>query len=218
MSRLSVSLTALGYAARRVSPQAFDMESAHVGPERLAAYLDHQLPPAAREEVVAHFAECVGCRREMTAMRVLLEGRSKRRRWYTATPLLAAVAAAIVVVVGIPRIGRVSNEPTTSIRSAPAITSTDQPQKISTISPADDAQLDARGAMFVWRSVAVAATYRLTLQDSTGSTVWASSTEDTSAVLPDSLRLAPGAYYWSVAARLPNASSAKTDVRRFLAR
>ena len=42
MSRLSVSLTALGYAARRVSPQAFDMESAHVGPERLAAYLDHQ--------------------------------------------------------------------------------------------------------------------------------------------------------------------------------
>ena len=217
MSRLSISLTALGYAARTASQQAPDMESAHVGPERLAAYLDHQLLPAAREEVVAHFAECAACRREMTAMRVLLRERSKRRSWYIATPLLAAVAAAIVVV-AVPRIGHIGNEPTSSIRSGSGITPTDRPQTISTISPADDALLDERGTVFVWHAIGAAATYRLTLQDSTGTTVWTSSTADTSAVLPEGHRLAPGAYYWSVAARLPNASSAKTGVRRFLAR
>jgi hypothetical protein len=217
MSRLSVSLTAFGRAARPASQQAVDMESAHVGPERLAAYLDHQLTPAVREEVIAHYAECASCRREMTAMRVLLQARAKRRQWYIATPLLAAIAA-VIVVVAVPSIRRVNTEPTSAIRSAPGITPTDQPQTISTISPADDAVLAERGAAFVWRSAGVGATYRLTLQDSTGTTVWASSMEDTSAVVPDSLRLSPGAYYWSVAARLPNAASAKTGVRRFLAR
>ena len=217
MSRLSVSLTAFASAARRASQQAPDMESAHVGPERLAAYLDHQLPPPSRDEVIAHFAECAACRREMTEMRVLLQARSKRRQWYIATPLLAAVAA-VIVVVAVPSIRRVDNEPSSSIRSAPAITSTDQPQTISTISPADDAVLENERTVFAWRSIEAAATYRLTLQDSTGPTVWASSMEDTTAVLPAGLRLAPGQYYWSVAARLPNAVSAKTGVRRFLAR
>jgi anti-sigma factor RsiW len=50
-------------------------------PERLAAFLDHQLSPAAEEEVVAHFAECAACRQEMTAMRQLLKGREKRIPW-----------------------------------------------------------------------------------------------------------------------------------------
>src|SRR5512143_2278034 len=98
MSRLSVSLGAIGQPARSASKRAPDMESAHVGPERLAAYLDHQLAPATRDEVVAHFAECAECRREMTAMRRLLQERSKRRPWYVTTaPLLAAVAAGIVL-------------------------------------------------------------------------------------------------------------------------
>ena len=194
------------------------MESAHVGPERLAAYLDHQLAPAAREEVVAHFAECAECRREMTAMRRLLEERSKRRPWYVTTgPLLAAVAAGIVFMV-VPSIRRADNEPTRSIRSGPELTSTDQAQTISMISPADDAVLPERGTVFVWRSIGADASYRLTLQDSAGTTVWASSTVDTSIVLPDSIRVTPGEYYWSVAARLPNARSAKTGVHRLRAR
>jgi anti-sigma factor RsiW len=194
------------------------MESAHVGPERLAAYLDHELSPTAREEVVAHFAECADCRREMTAMRRLLEERSKRRPWYVTTgPLLVAVAAAIVFVL-VPRIRRADDAPAPSIRSAPELTSTDPAQRISMISPADDAVLREGGTVFVWRSVGADATYRLTLQDSTGATVWASSTVDTSVVLPDSVRVAPGEYYWSVAARMPDARSAKTGVHRLHAR
>jgi hypothetical protein len=193
------------------------MESPHVGPERLAAYLDHELAPAAREEVVAHFAECAACRREMTALRVLLQQRSKRRSWYITTPLLVAVAATIVVVVVVPRTGRVDNESATSIRSGSGLAPIDQSRTISMVSPADDAVLDSRGAAFVWRSIGTDATYRLTLQDSTGTTMWTSSMVDTSAVLPDTVRLAPGEYYWSVAARLPDARSAKTGVHRFLA-
>jgi hypothetical protein len=193
------------------------MESSHVGPERLAAFLDHQLAPVVRDEVVAHFAECAECRHEMTAMRQLLEGRSKRRSWYVVTPLLVAVAATIVFAVA-PRVGRVDSESARSIRSAAGITPADQSPTISMLSPADDAVLTGRRATFVWRPVGSDATYSLTLQDSTGAAVWATTAEDTTAVLPDSVRLAPGEYYWSVAARLPDARSAKTGVRRFLAR
>jgi anti-sigma factor RsiW len=193
------------------------MASAHVGPERLAAYLDHELSPAARDDVLAHFAECATCRREMTALRQLIQERRKRRSWSVAMPLLAVVAATIVLLV-VPSARRVDNESRSSIRSGTGLTPTDQPPTISPISPADGATLEPRGAVFVWRSLGANATYRFTLQDSTGTTVWSAAAEDTSAALPDSVRLAPGEYYWSVAARLADAHSAKTGVHRFLAR
>jgi len=192
-------------------------EPAHVNPERLTAYLDHELPPAERQEVVAHFAECAECRREMTALRRLIADRSKRLSWKITPVLFIAVAAAIVFVV-VPSVRRIDNEPARSIRSSAGLTPTDQPQTISMISPGDDAVVGARGTVFVWRAVGVGATYRFTLQDSTGATVWATTAEDTTAVLPESLRIAPGQYYWSVAARLRDAHSAKTVVRRILAR
>jgi hypothetical protein len=193
------------------------MESTHVGPERLAAYLDHELSPAARDDLLAHFAECAACRQEMTALRRLIQQQRKPRSWSAAMPLLVAAAAMIVVLV-VPSVRRIDNQSKSSIRSGTALTPIDQPPTISTISPADDATLEERRAAFVWRSVGANATYRFTLQDSTGASVWSATAEDTSAVLPDSVRLAPGQYYWSVAARLPDAHSAKTGVHRFLAR
>jgi hypothetical protein len=192
------------------------MSTTHMTAERLAAFLDHQLSPAAEEEVVAHFAECAACRQEMTAMRQLLKGREKRIPWYIVTPMLVALAASIAFLM-VPRVGRVDSESPSSIRSG-AITSTDQVQPITMVSPTDDAMLDARHAMFAWRSIGAHATYLLTVQDSTGSALWSSTTEDTIVTLPDSVRLTAGAYYWSVAARLADARSAKTGVRRFLAR
>lgn len=192
------------------------MSTDHVETERLAAFLDHQLSPAAREEVVAHFAECAVCRREMTAMRQLLKGRDKRPPWYIVTPMLVALAASIAFLM-VPRVGRVESESPSSIRSG-AITSTDQVLPITVMSPAADAVIETRRAAFAWRSIGANVTYWLTVQDSTGAAVWSSPTEDTTATLPDSVRLTPGAYYWSVAARLPDARSAKAGARRFLAR
>ena len=217
MRRLSVSLGSINRRAPGTSKRESDMDSAHVGPERLAAFLDHELSPSARDEVVTHFAECADCRREMTALRRLIHGRRKKRPWSIMPLLLVAVAATIVLLV-VPSVGRIDNEPRGSIRSGNGLTPTDQPLTISMISPADNATLDDRRAVFVWRSVGGNATYRFTLQDSTGATVWSATAEDTSAVLPDSVRLAPGEYYWSVAARRPDAHSAKTGVRRVLAR
>lgn len=217
MRHLSASLRSIDRRARGPSKRAPDMESAHVGSERLAAYLDRQLSPAAREEVVAHFAECAACRREMTALRRLIQERRKRRPWWIATPLLVGVAATIVALV-VPSVRRIDNEPRSSMRSGTALTPIDQPPTISTISPAEGATLEARRAVFLWRSVGANVTYRFTLQDSTGTTIWWATGEDTSAVLPDSVRLAAGEYYWSVAARLADAHSAKTGVHRFLVR
>jgi len=192
------------------------MSMNHVDTERLAAFLDHQLSPTAQEEIVAHFAECAACRREMTAMRQLLKGRERRTPWYVITPMLVALAASIAFLI-VPRAGRVERESPSSIRSG-AIPSIDQVQPITMMSPADDAVLDVRSAVFVWRSVGAGATYRLTVLDSTGAPVWTTNREDTTVALPDSVRLTPGAYYLPVAARLPDARSVKTGVRRFLAR
>ena len=192
------------------------MSTTHMTPERLAAFLDHQLSPAAAEEVVAHFAECAACRREMTAMRQLLKGREKRSPWYVVTPMLLGLAGSIAFLM-VPRVERVAGVSPSSIRSGGS-TSTDQVQLITMMGPEDDAVLDGHTAVFVWRSVGARATYRLTVQDSTGAALWSSASEDTTAVLPDSVRLTPGAYYWSVAARLADARSAKTGVRRFVTR
>jgi hypothetical protein len=194
-----------------------EMDATHIGPERLSAFLDNDLSPRAREEVVAHFAQCAECRREMTATRELLRQRSKRRAWYLAPPLLVAVAASIALVV-VPSVRRVNNEPRNSIRSSSGATATDVRQSIETIAPTNDALLPNDTTRFVWRSIVGGATYRLTIQDSTGTTIWSTSAEDTTAILPDTVRLTPGEYFWSVAARLPDASSAKTGAHRFVVR
>jgi hypothetical protein len=188
----------------------------HVDTERLVAFLDHQLPPAANEEVVAHFAECSACRREMTAVRQLLKRPEKRIPWHLVSPMVVALAASIVFFI-VPSVGRVGTEPAGSIRSGAAITSTEQMQPITMMTPAYDAALDGRGAIFVWRAAGIDATYRLTVTDSIGTVVYAVSTVDTSAALPDSVHLRPGPYFWSVAARLRDARSAKTGARRFFA-
>ena len=113
------------------------MNTEHVVTERLAAFLDHQLSPAAQEEVVAHFAECATCRREMTAMRQLLKGREKRTPWYVVTPMLLALAASIAFLM-VPPASRVDSGSPSSIRSG-TITSIEQ---ITMVTPADDAVLE----------------------------------------------------------------------------
>jgi hypothetical protein len=71
---------------------------------------------------------------------------------------------------------------------------------ITLVAPLGDVS-PSPGARFSWRTVHDAERYTLVVVDTTGEEVFASETRDTSVVLPDSVRLRPGAaYLWWVQA------------------
>ena len=60
----------------------------------------------------------------------------------------------------------------------------------------------ARVDSLLWRTVARATQYRLTLFTQEGMTLWETGTVDTTVALPEAVKLLPGAvYYWKVEAR-----------------
>ena len=73
----------------------------------------------------------------------------------------------------------------------------------------------AVGAEIVWRRVP-GARYSVTVVDTTGATQWTAETTDTSAAVPDSVRLAPGGrYYLYVDALRSDGWSLRSDRREF---
>lgn len=189
----------------------------HIGPERLTAYLDHVLEARERDQVISHFAECADCRREMTVVRRLLKAQVSRRRLRLLTPLVVAAAAGIVLI-SIPASVRRDGSRAVATRSAGGPGPIEPPQFLAAWSPGATVEPDEKSPTFAWQSAGPDATYRLTVQDSAGGIVWSTTTEDTTAVFPSPVQLATGQYFWSVAARLPSARSARTMVQRVLVR
>ena len=87
------------------------------------------------------------------------------------------------------------------------------------VSPADQATIEDSVIVFRWLSAGSDATYRLTLQDATGTVVWDVSVADTTAALPHRIILgARQRYYWSVDALLSDGRSARAGVHVFTTR
>jgi len=187
----------------------------HLTDGRLAAFLDGRLTSGERDQVLAHFAACVSCRREMTAARKLLAvPGAPRRDWRLPVVTLAAAA---LVFIAVPRLVRIQGLP-------PAGASTERAQPdvrpaVQIVAPAERSIVIATAVAFQWRAVGADATYRLTLQDSTGAVLWETTVGDTSATLSWSVRLAPSQeYFWSVDAQLADGRTAKPAVGRFMSR
>ncbi|NIR44446.1 MAG: hypothetical protein GWN99_00795 [Gemmatimonadetes bacterium] len=69
---------------------------------------------------------------------------------------------------------------------------------------------------FRWSPLTAADRYRVTLYDAMGTALWEAETSETSAVLPEEIRLVPGAsYLWEVAARVDWNRWIRSDVVRF---
>ncbi len=67
------------------------------------------------------------------------------------------------------------------------------------------------GRLFTWRATATASRYRLQVRDAAGGVVFDSLTRDTTMVLPDSVRLAPGTEYrWWIRAELEDGGQARS--------
>ncbi len=165
----------------------------HLESGEIAAYLDNALAPADRARLEAHAAACDECRAELVETSGLLRTLPRRRRWYVPAGTVAAAAAAVFLVVW-----------TGSVKVPPGPPGFREPALTTSVAPVGIAPHGVTGtaARLVWTGVPHADRYRLILFDATGSVVWETQTTQTSVLLPDSIRLLPGAsYLWKVEAQ-----------------
>jgi hypothetical protein len=153
---------------------------------------------------IAHLAGCRACREQLASLVVLLGDpgiatevsrvpATERRR---GRPLLislgVAAAAAVIVFVGSPR-GPPAGPDT---QRDQVLTATLAPALLAPVGEVSDA------SVLAWSRVDGAGSYRATLLDASGTVLFEIQQDDTTAVIPDSVRLVPRqTYSWKVDAR-----------------
>ncbi len=195
----------------------------HPASDAIAAFVDRCVNDAERDRLLAHFASCAACRREMADVReaVTTAGREQRaggavsRRWPV---LMVGLAAVLLLAIGLPRrtpIRVVGPEPVTRTPIAEPVT---DPASLAVVAPMEGQALGVDRSLR-WHTGGVDATYEVTVQDSAGAPIWSASLTDTIVVVPDSARLVAGAgYFWSVDVRRADGSTSRSGVHRFVAR
>ena len=181
----------------------------HLEADETAAYLDDAVESRDRARIDAHLAACAQCREEIVdAGRIVATlpaaKRASRRIW-----MPAAIAAALLLFVARP--GQISDSPIVH-REAP-VTAIVAPQIVA---PSGPVELFTR---LVWGSAPGADSYHVRLFGSDGTVLWEQSTTDTTAALPDSLRLVAGrSYYWKVEAQTGFDRRAASELIEFIVR
>jgi hypothetical protein len=187
-----------------------DNSMIHPTSEAIADFINGRLSQEVRSTVESHFAECRTCRQQVVSARRMLDTYQKRPSRRFAIP---AAAAALMLAVFIPRM---ISRPSASdaLRGRPE-SSMEGLSRLTIVSPADDDSIVAGQLMFVWRSQPGRPLFRLTLSIGARE-VWSVSTSDTSAKLPDSVRLFPATNYsWYVDAIDSSGRSLTTATQRF---
>lgn len=193
--RAALRLSARGGFARDPrTPDCLDDDS-------VAALAEGALPDSDRELAQLHLSECHTCRSavasiaraidspEVAAELARLDRPARLSRFWRAA---AIAAAAVVLAVVVPMSVR---EPASPHRSAP-ITAAPAPAAVWPVGTV------ASVPSLRWTSVPGANRYRVTLFTADGTALFATQLRDTSTIVPDSVRLAPGvAYWWRVDAR-----------------
>lgn len=199
---------------------ADSVEMPHVTSEELAGYLEHRLDRESERRVETHMAECATCRADLVQIRGVLgalpagrtEG-SRHRNWPRPAWLAAAALVAIALVPLAKRVEQQRNV-LPALRAAP-MTST----RITVVAPdpsTPERGVDPDRAVFTWRAVDGAGTYRITITDSAGTPVFMATTSDTSIAPPSSQRLVHGgSYLWYVDALRNDGTTWSTGVRSF---
>lgn len=188
----------------------------HVGSEELAAYIDGRLDLSSAARVEAHLAECAGCRDDLVQARSLLDSpaatlpqsRAGRARWNRAW----LAAAGILAIASLPLLQRASRTrgDTPRYRAAPTFRS-----HIDVIGP-DARPVDVSAIVFVWRAVDGASTYRLTVTDSSGSSVFSVTTGDTAVRPPSGAKIKRGSsYLWYVDGITSEGRTMTSGIRSF---
>ena len=140
-------------------------------------------------------------RREFEILRALATNRPRGERRLLWTGATALAAAAVIILIS--RNQR-SGEPN-EMRGSRA--------PVQVVSPAADAPLE-RASRFVWHRVASTRSYRLQIVSDDGALLYTTRTSDTTAALPDSIRVAKGAAaHWWVVAENADGTELRSDTR-----
>lgn len=191
------------------------IETDHLEPDVIAAYLDGDLPDGERESVEAHLSGCDECCMEVAAIDDTLRSMPRARafRRYS-MPAVAAAAILAAVLIGRPW----SEGPTTPgvapdviERAAPDIVST----RIEAVSPHQGAVVEPGGMALQWRSAGQGARYQVTITTAEGDSVWVAMVTDTVATLPAEALELDREYLWYVDALMSNGRTASTGVSYF---
>src|SRR4029079_5593536 len=187
--------------------------NAHLSADELSGMVDGGFPGAPPSCVGGHLAVCAACRAELVSASAIV-GSAPRARPTSRTPWVARgmlAAAALLAILFVPRVARRGADapPTELTRRGPSANT------VAIVDPAPNVALDGDSVRLTWRAEH-GASYRVTVTDSTGVTVFTTSTSDTVVVPPPKLRLVPGAwYFWYVEALRPDGSSAITTPSSF---
>lgn len=187
-----------------------------ISAEEMAAYIDDRLSSGERASVEARLAQSPDLRAELVAATRIVSApdAAKSRRpfpWKMASAL-AAAAAAVVLVVVIPNRNPDSRQsPSPAERRAEA----EDGGRVNLLGPRDAAVVPIASARFGWQSEGDAS-YRITIADATGATIWTTLTSDTTVTVPATITLRPGNhYYWYVDALRIDGSSITSGPRSF---
>lgn len=183
----------------------------HLNAEEVAAFLDRRNTAAERASVEAHLADCHECRVEVAAVRRMMSVSSIRRPMLLVPAGLAAAAAIAFIAISLQRD---SGPPTERVRAlVPA--SADATARIEVVSPVDGDTIALARAALTWSAIAGEPTYRLTVTDASGQTLYTSTTTDTVLLLPGNVLKPHSIHFWYVDALRADGRAASTGVRRF---
>jgi len=178
----------------------------HLSAEDAAGFLDGRLPREVRARIEAHLAACRECRDDLGASARLLP--ASGTNWPIAR-IVTGLAAAALITVAIRSATLPEGAPDRE-RAGPT------PDALPlTQSPADGAVIPAGHVVLTWSAALAQSSYRVTVTDSLGSTVWSVESRDTTVPIPNTVRLVAGdAYYWYVEALLPDGRRRSSGVQR----
>jgi len=188
----------------------------HLDAETVAAYSDSRLDAAERVRVEAHLVACAECRAEVVAVGQLLRSYRPAVRRFP-VPLQLAAAAVLLVAIGVPIGRRLRAAPELPpVRHAPTGTAAG----LAIVTPAPDTVLAASARPeFTWHAAEPGSTFRLTVVDESGATIWSVETGDTTVFLPQTVVLKTGGtFFWYVDAMAATGRSMTSGARRFTVR
>jgi hypothetical protein len=166
-------------------------------PEALFALAERTGNETERLATASHVATCMDCQRDLNLLRAVHATKPQALRRFTTN----AAAAAILVVAGIPVLSRLG-------RQSPAGDVQRSGADIVLVAPKGDVREDR--PLFVWKPVASAEQYEVTVVGADGSIPLRQTTRDTTLAAPASL--AAGAdYVWTVMARLIDGGERRSE-------
>ncbi|HZI99663.1 MAG TPA: zf-HC2 domain-containing protein [Gemmatimonadaceae bacterium] len=172
----------------------------------IAAYLDRGLQREKLDQFEEHLSQCAECRDNLMRTQEVV-GRSRRSSRFirSGTIILAAAAVALMAVPSLRRWGA---------SEAPVMRGDNGAAPLVAYGPLGE--ISTLPVRFVWASARDAMSYRITVTRDDGTEVWASSSTDTTVILPSNVSLQNGTnYLWVVDAVSSDGTTRSTGNHQF---